>query len=347
MEPKKKSSRITIRTVAEDAGVSFSAVSKVLRNAYGVSDTLRAKVQASIERLGYRPHAAARGMKGHTYTLGVILPNMHNPFFSDVMLGVNDGLNRTPYQALLGVSRAASEERSAIDAIVDRQMDGLILIAPRMKTSELVAIAETIPTVVLGLHLPDVTAFDTVNNDDTLGASLVVRHLKHGGYRSIAYFTMDTSVDYGRAPFGHREVGYRAAMNDLGLSERVRVIAASENLREIQLEARKLLEASRRPEAIFCWTDYVAFEVLSVAVELGLRVPEDVAIVGYDNTAFCDLAPISLTSVDQSGQQLGMQAAQLLVERIKGRSHAEHVVITPRIVGRGSSLGAHDAKLSG
>ena len=92
-----------------------------------------------------------------------------------------------------------------------------------------------------------------------------------------------------------------------------------------------------RPEAIFCWTDFIALEVLSVAHELGLSVPDDLAVVGYDNTSYCDLAQNALTSIDQSGQVLGLQAARLLIERIKGRVEAEHFVVTPRLVSRGST----------
>lgn len=90
-----KSGRVTIKTVAEDAGVSTAAVSKVLRDAYGVSDALRAKVRASMDKLGYRPHTAARGMRGQTYTLGLLLPDMHNPFFGDIFAGINAALERT------------------------------------------------------------------------------------------------------------------------------------------------------------------------------------------------------------------------------------------------------------
>ena len=100
---------------------------------------------------------------------------------------------------------------------------------------------------------------------------------------------------------------------------------------------RRLLAGRNPPEAIFCWTDFVALHVLSVARELGRSVPGDLAVVGYDNTSYCDLAQNALTSVDQSGQVLGLQAARLLVERIKGRELAEHLVVTPRLVQRESS----------
>ena len=105
--------RVTIKTVAADAGVSVAAVSKVLRDAYGVSDALRARVQASMEKLNYRPHAAARAMRGRTYTLGVLLPDMRNPFFADILAGLNEALDRTQYQALSqAIGRAAARVRS-------------------------------------------------------------------------------------------------------------------------------------------------------------------------------------------------------------------------------------------
>ena len=103
--------------------------------------------------------------------------------------------------------------------------------------------------------------------------------------------------------------------------------------------ARHLLEQRNRPDAIFCWTDFIALEVLSVARDLGLAVPGDLAVVGYDNTSYCDLAQNALSSIDQSGQVLGLQAARLLIERIGGRQKAEHFVVTPRLVARASSAG--------
>jgi LacI family transcriptional regulator len=121
------------------------------------------------------------------------------------------------------------------------------------------------------------------------------------------------------------------------------VVVAPQTSRELQGIARHMLQARNRPEAIFCWTDFIALEVLSVARELGLRVPQDLAVVGYDNTAWCDLAQNALTSVDQSGQVLGLQAARLLIERIKGRETAEHLVVTPRLVVRDSSRSKHKA----
>jgi len=338
MAPRKKSGRVTIRTVAEDAGVSVAAVSKVLRDAYGVSAELRSKVQASMGKLSYRPHAAARGMRGQTYTLGVLFPDLRNPFFADILAGINSALERTQYQPLLGISQSATQiEVALIDAMLDRQMDGLILIGPRMLAVDVAAVAERAPTVMIGHHPSGVVNFDTVNNDDRLGAQLVVRHLVAAGYKNIAFLNQMLQDDELTLVTTQRAIGYRAAMADLGLGRYVNVVVAAQTPREIQTAARHLLQSRSPPEAIFCWTDFIALEVLSVVKELGLSVPSDVAVVGYDNTTYCDLAQNALTSIDQSGQVLGLQAARLLIERIKGRETAEHFVVTPRLVARASS----------
>lgn len=338
MAPRQKSDRITIKTVAEDAGVSVAAVSKVLREAYGVSEALRTRVRASMAKLGYRPHAAARGMRGQTYTLGVILPDIHNPFFTDIVAGIDTALERTQYQTLFGIGQSSVvTQQAVIDAMMDRQMDGIIFIGPRMPQETIEAVARRIPMSVIANHAPQVQAYDTVNNDDLLGAALVVQHLVHAGYHNIAMISL------GLPPVDHtqvttqREVGYRQAMEDAGLRRFIKVVIAEQTPREVQAAARQLLRSRGRPEAIFCWTDFIALEVLSVAKELGLSVPGDLAVVGYDNTTYCDLAQNALTSIDQSGQVLGLQAARMLIERIGGRTAAEHFVVTPRLVARAST----------
>jgi DNA-binding LacI/PurR family transcriptional regulator len=336
--PKGKTSRVTIRTVAEDAGVSVAAVSKVLREAYGVSDALRARVRSSMEKLGYRPHAAARGMRGQTYTLGFLIPDLHNPFFADIHAGLNAALERTQYQPMLGVTGSVAQtEKALIEAMIDRRMDGIIVIGPRQPDDELREIASRIPTVLIAYYAGEAANFDTVNNDDQHGARLVVEHLVGAGYKNIAYLSQEMHETAGAQVTTQREIGFCAAMGAAGLAANLQVVHSLQTSRETQHAARQLLDSRNRPEAIFCWTDFIALEVLSVARELGLAVPGDLAVVGYDNTSYCDLAQNALTSIDQSGQVLGLQAARLLIERIKGRTEPEHFVVTPRLVARQSS----------
>ena len=336
----RKVDRVTIKEVAEDAGVSVAAVSKVLRDAYGVSAGLRARVQASMQKLNYRPLASARGMRGQTFTLGVTLPDMRNPFFADILTGVNAALERTPYQPLIGVGHQTPlVEEALIEAMVDRQMDGIILIGTIEKPQRLIEAGRRKPMVAIAHYPPTeepFDAFDTVNNDDALGAMLAVRHLATNGYRKIAMLSLASSTS---TIISEREVGYRRAMEELGLGDQISVLRAGQTVREVQVAGHRLLQGRDRPDAIFCWMDLVALEIISVAHELGLRIPEDLGVVGYDNTIYCDFAQNSLTSIDQSGEVLGLQAARLLIERIRGRTEPEHFVVTPRVVARKSSRG--------
>jgi len=334
-EKRVRGSRVTIREVAKDAGVSVAAVSKVLRDAYGVSDALRANVRASMHKLDYRPLAAARGMRGQTYTIGIVLPDLRNPFFADIMDGVNTALERTQYRAMIGISHSSVEtEMGIVESMIDRQMDGMLMIGSTEDRRNLDIIAKRKPLVAIGHHDPEATTFDTVNNHDQQGAMLVVKHLAANGYRKIAMFSLVSGTS---TILIQRELGYRRGMMEAGLGKHINITSSSQILREVQLSARRLLTGPQRPDAIFCWTDLIALEVISVARELGLDIPNDLAVVGYDNTMFCDFAQNSLTSIDQSGEQLGLQAARLLIERIKGRAEAEHFVVTPRIVVRPSS----------
>lgn len=338
---KSGSGRITIKTVAADAGVSAAAVSKVLRDAYGVSDTLRARVQASIDKLNYRPHAAARAMRGRTYTLGILLPDLRNPFFADILAGLNEALERTQYQALMGVSQSEqATEISLIDSIIDRQMDGLIMIGPRMTPEAVDRVALQIPTVMVGYYSPLAQAYDTVNDDDIHGAELVVRHLIENGYKRISMLSLKVPANES-VIIHRREIGYSQAMSAGGLGKHISIVQSPHSQREVLTTIRHLLQGPNRPEALLCWTDGIALQAISAAHELGLAVPNDLAIVGYDNTIYCDMAQNSLTSIDQSGQVLGLQAARLLIERIDGRRQGEHFVVTPRLVARGSSRARH------
>lgn len=327
--------RVTILDVADDAGVSFAAVSKVLRNAYGVSDSLRKRVNASIKKLGYSPNTAARGMRGRTFVIGTIFPDFRNPFFSDIFSGVAAALERTPYQSCVGIE-AQTTAPALIQSMVDMQLDGLIIVGSTEPEDFLAERGKTIPIATIGHHLPNVTTFDTVNNNDQQSSQLAVQHLVQHGHKRIHMFSLE--VTNGTVVL-EREKGFEIQVRESGIEADARINRSPQTLRDIQVMARNILESDERPDAIYCWTDFVALEVMSVATSLGLSVPEDIAIVGHDNTMYCDFQQNSLTSIDQSGEQLGLQAARLLVERIEGRTDPAHLVLQPRLVARGSSGG--------
>ncbi|MET0417020.1 MAG: LacI family DNA-binding transcriptional regulator [Actinoplanes sp.] len=313
--------RVTIIDVARHAQVSTTAVSKVLRNAYGASPAMRAKVQQAIAELGYRPSAAARGLRGQTYTIGVMLPELRNLFFADILDGITSQLGGTDYQVLLAPGcNGEKEESRVIDAMIDRSMDGLVLIAPISAKKRLTEVARRVPTVVVGRHGSS-PAYDTVTDDDTTGAALVVDHLADLGHRRIAHIEHHETdpVRLAEMPNAQRATGYREAMVRRGLADEIDIASTSYTHQGGYLGAQQLLARTRLPTAIFAGADVVALGVLEAIAEAGLSVPGDISVAGYDNSALAAFGPISLTSVDQDGRQMGANAARLLVDRITDR----------------------------
>ncbi|MEV0173154.1 LacI family DNA-binding transcriptional regulator [Streptomyces sp. NPDC050803] len=342
MEPPAAPRRVTIVDVARHAQVSTTAVSKVLRNAYGASPEMRAKVRRAIDELGYRPLAAARGLRGRTYTIGVMLPDIRNPFFPEILDGITGRLADTDYQVLLGPGcNGEKEEARVTEALIDRGMDGLVLVAPVSPRSHLDRVASLVPTVVVGRHGTS-PAYDTVADDDMTGASLVVRHLAGLGHRRIAHIehheTDPTRI--AEMPNAQRADGYREAMRDLGLDEEIDVVSTSYTQDGGYRGMKELLARADRPTAVFAGADIVAMGVLEAIAEAGLSVPGDLSVAGYDNTTFAALGPISLTSVDQAGREMGRNAARLLLERIEDRNKPSvQVKLSPTLVPRRTTAG--------
>ncbi|WP_426502350.1 LacI family DNA-binding transcriptional regulator [Dactylosporangium sp. McL0621] len=329
--------RVTIIDVARHANVSTTAVSKVLRNAYGASPEMQAKVRKAIDELGYRPQASARGLRGQTYTIGVMLPNIRNPFFADVLDGAAELLDGAGYQLLMGPgSNGEAAEARVTETMIDHSLDGLILVAPVSSRRHLQHVAERVPTVIVGRH-GRAAGYDSVADDDIAGAALVVDHLADLGHRRIAHIEhLERDRDrMTEMPNAVRAEGYRQAMRARGLHEYIDIASTSYTQEGGYLGARQLLTRLHPPTAIFAGADIVAMGVMQALAEAGLAVPGDIAVAGYDNTMFADFAPVGLTSVDQGGRQLGRNAARLVLERIADPARpATHMTLTPTLAVR-------------
>lgn len=332
--------RVTIMDVARHAGVSRAAVSKVLRNAYGVSPAMQEKVRAAMTELEYRPRAAARGMRGRTWTIGVLLDSIRNPFFADILDGVRDALLDSEYTVLIGAAGfGAAAQNRTLSALVDRQMDGLILIAPGVTRAETLAVARATPTVVIGHHDAS-DLHDSIVDADADGAALLVDHLVTLGHRDIALVSAPgtKASRWQRTPEIVLSEGYLAAMQRHGLGAHCRVHRADYSDDGGYRSGLDLFADQHRPSAVICGADVAALGLWRAAIEMGLRVPQDVSIAGYNNTAVADLAMVQLTSVDQAGHEMGASAARLLIDRVEGRrDRAVHASMTPRLMARAST----------
>lgn len=328
----------TIEDVARVAGVSRAAVSKVIRNAYGVSPAMRERVNAAIQALDYRPSVAARAMRGVSFTLGIELPNIGNPFFSKIIAGATAALQHTQYQLIIAPATGddGDEGVRALGALSDRQVDGIVAISPLVTSEWLERLAKRVPVVMLGRH-DHAVSYDTVIGDDVEGTRLVMEHLFQLGHQRIVHLTRSEEVTRPGSgnPHAVRLEQYVALMRDAGFGEDTRVVRTGLTEESARIDTLALLD-QEVPTAIFAGNDELALGALRAIDEFGLAAT-DVSVVGYDDIDIASHPAVSLTSINQSGEAMGAQAIRLLLERIGGREEPTNFMVEPALKVRESS----------
>lgn len=322
--------RPSMDDVAAAAGVSKAAVSKVIRNAYGVSPAMRDRVEAAIDALGYRPSIAARSMRGASFTIGFEIPQLGNDFFTQVLQGAADELAESGYQLIIAPAIGELKGARVLNTLVDRQVDGLVAISPEVAPEWLEQLGQEMPIVLLGRHDASVN-YDTVTNNDQLGAALVMDHLFELGHENIAHITISgyPQVPEDLLPHTIRRRAYDEAMAAHGLTPRHAYCGPLEP--DAYRASLEILSAENPPTAIFAANDTLAIGALRARMELGLTA-EELSIAGYDNIDLASHPLASLTTADQFGRESGTSAIRLLLERIQhGRKVARHEVIKPEL----------------
>jgi DNA-binding LacI/PurR family transcriptional regulator len=301
-----------------------------MRDEPSVSAASRVAVIAAAEALGYRANAVARSLvQRRTFNVGVMVSDLHNIFFAEVLDGLYAAAAERGYRTLIttGNRDPAAEER-ALEQLLELRADGVVLAGARLSAEVVGAAARAIPVALVGsdLRLKDV---DVVVDDDFKGAVLAVEHLAGLGHRDIAL--IDGGAGAGAA---ERREGYQAAMAAAGLSMRERIEPGDFTERGGYEGARRLLRGTKRPTAIFASNDQSAVGALDAINESGLRVPQDVSLVGYDNTALAALGHISLTTIHQPRNQIGEMAMKAVLRRIEhpGMPARRHVLAPALIV---------------
>ncbi|RPI33877.1 MAG: LacI family transcriptional regulator [Chloroflexota bacterium] len=330
----------TIREVAQRAGVSYATVSHVINNTRFVMPDTRDRVLAAMTELNYRPNALARSLRqGKTNTIGLILPDSANPYFAEISRCIEDEAFRLGYSVILcNTERDTKREQFYVDVLSKKQVDGIIFVAAGDQVDSLnFLLGEDIPVVLIDRDLPNIQ-IDAVLTDNQRGGYLATRHLIELGHKSIACIAGPSYI----TPSSERIVGYRMALEENGLAYDENLVLQGDYHPDSGLQiAKNFLNRKPRPTAIFALNDLMALGALRAAAELRFSVPDEIAIVGFDDIEFACYTNPPLTTIAQPKKETGIQAANMLAGRISDPKRSpRRIVLQPELIVRGSTCKA-------
>ena len=327
----------TIRDVAERARVSTTTVSHVVNGTRKVDPGTAARVEAAIEELGYRPNALARSMRrGRTHTVGIVIPDIANPFFGDLARSLEDHLFEAGYSAIICNSDGeVAKESRYLDVLLSKKVDGLLLIAASQPSEGLVHLAEKGPPTIIVDRELDELPLSHVLVENHRGGYLAGRHLLDLGHRDIGII----EGPGGLGTSARRLEGFQAALEEAGIAlSQERIFRGDFRAASGRSAMDGWLRNGRPPSAVFAENDLMAVGALSAAHAADVEIPRDISVVGFDGIAFgADVTP-PLTTVTQSVNDVAGAAVGLLFERLRDSTSPVRFVELPvTLTVRGSS----------
>jgi LacI family transcriptional regulator len=331
---------LTMRQIARDLGVSITTVSKVLNHHDDIGEETRARVLARVAELGYRPNAVARSLTlRRTHTLGVVVPDLMHSFFVEIVAAIEACISPRGYGLLVcNLAEDPGKERAQLEMLLERQVDGIVLAAATAtRNGDLLHRIAGMGKGLVLIERDDHAGVDchrVITDDEEVGR-LATFHLLDLGHRAIAHLTGPPLIHAKR-----RQHGYREAMRARHAAVRDGWVIAGGFLEREGYEAmERLLRTSPEVTAVFAVNDPAAIGAMKAAWEHGLRIPDDVSIVGAGDIAHGDMLKVPLTTISWSRRDLGTRAAELILDQIEhpGPRPFERAIIPPRLVIRGSS----------
>ena len=327
----------TIRDVAQKAGVSVATVSRVLNGSEAVADKTRARVERVVAKLEYWPHGAAQSLNtSRTHTLGVLLPDLHGQFFSEVIRGVDQGAREQGFQILVSSSHADVETLMTGARAMAGRVDGLIVMAPdEATTAGMTRVARRFPVILLNPHHP-VEGCGTISVANFEGAVDIVFHLIQNGHRSIGII----KGPQGNMDAEERLRGYRHALRKSGVRPHAEFEFAGDFSEASGfLAGLEIAKLSVRPTAVFATNDGMATGLLSALRQHGVEIPDNIAVVGFDDIPIAQFLSPGLTTVHVDAFALGKQAVQMLLGTLQAAQPAapRHEILPVKLILRQSS----------
>lgn len=333
--------KVTIKDIAKIAGVNNSTVSRALAGHPHISEEKRQTIRKIAEELKYFPNDLAKGLRiKETHSIGLIIPDIQNPFYPAVTRGIEDHLNSEDYNVLLGNSDYnPQKEKKYLHLLLSKQVDGFIIFPSTIETEEYNILKQRHIPFVFVDYAPRNYEANYVYTDHEIGAYLAVRHfIENNHTQIILYIEQGNEI----SSVQHMEIGYRRAMHEGGIKIQPWFIFSGSLQERNALEEKTLNLLKNRVNnpftAILCASDVIARSIYEVATCIKLKIPEDVSVIGYDNTFICTSLTPQLTSVSQPGYELGNQAAELLLKHLKKGTDCEYQTIrfSPRLIRRQS-----------
>ena len=321
--------RVKMADVAREAGVSLATVSKVVNGRYGVAQETLDRVQGVIDRLGYEASLGAQSLRSRrTHVLGILVAEFE-PFSTELLKGASDAIAGTGYELLAysGGSRGADVgwERRYLSRLSGTLIDGAVIVTPTVVDTN-----HGVPVVAVDPHTGP-SGLPTIDSDNYAGAVAATRYLLDLGHSRIGFLAGRGDLESARL----REAGFRQAMADAAVEIDPSLVRVGSYIRDAAAgPARDLLSRPDRPTAIFASNDLSALATMEVARELGIRVPDDVSIIGFDNVPESALSTPPLTTISQPLHEMGAAALRLLVDVIDGVERDVHVRLPTELVER-------------
>lgn len=336
---------VTIKDIAREAGVSYASVSRALSGSRGVSLKTAQRILEVAKRLNYSPNGIARNLVNqHSKTIGLIVPDISNPFFADIALAVIHTAEKAGYQTILSNSdwETRAQERQ-LQLMREQRVDGVILKPVQDAGDDMAYESLGLPAVLL--HYSGSKVVSCVDTDHEYGGYLITRHLLTCGCRHIAFVG---GLPDSRSNLQRLE-GYRRALREEGLTPDTRLVrhgpftsesgyAITKELRELP-DPKELRELPDPPDALFCGNDVIALGALQYAQESGIRVPRELCIAGFDGISYASLAQIRLTTIRQDRQRMGETATHLLLDAIEAKAAppVQKILLTPTLLAQATT----------